>query len=414
MKIAVWHNLPSGGGKRALFNHVRGLVERGHTVEAWCPPTADQTYLPLSDIVREHVVPLRSPFQTRWQQARRKLSGGLEVAGNVAAMQEHSQECARQIEQGGFDVLLANSCQEFAAPFIGRHVHLPKALYLQEPFREFYEARPELAWIALDAGRAPRWIGARVRAARKLQNRQLQAREELTNARAFDRLLVNSYFSRESLLRAYNLSAQVCYLGIDTGLFQGAEPPEREDFVVGIGSFQQGKNIGFVVDALAAMPAPRPRLVWIGNSDFGGHLAQMQARAQAGGVELEARLRASDAEIVGLLHRAFAMVYAPRLEPFGYAPLEANACGLPVVAVAEGGVRETVRDGETGLLVAPDPQAMAAAVGLLRRDPAQARALGWRGQQVVREQWSVAASVDRLERHLAWLCQKEDACPRPA
>ena len=57
MKIAVWHNLPSGGGKRALYNHVRGLRERGHTLESWCPPTADQNYLPLSELIAEHVVP---------------------------------------------------------------------------------------------------------------------------------------------------------------------------------------------------------------------------------------------------------------------------------------------------------------------------------------------------------------------
>ena len=42
------------------------------------------------------------------------------------------------------------------------------------------------------------------------------------------------------------------------------------------------------------------------------------------------------------IHSTAAMLYAPRLEPFGLAPLEANACGLPVIAVPEGGVRETV------------------------------------------------------------------------
>ena len=57
MRIAVWNNLPSGGGKRALYHHVKGLVERGHHVESWCPPTADRTYLPLSELVEEHVVP---------------------------------------------------------------------------------------------------------------------------------------------------------------------------------------------------------------------------------------------------------------------------------------------------------------------------------------------------------------------
>jgi hypothetical protein len=61
MKIAVWHNLPSGGSKRALYDHVRGLVTRGHIVEAWCPQTADPNYLPLRGIVREHILPLDWP-----------------------------------------------------------------------------------------------------------------------------------------------------------------------------------------------------------------------------------------------------------------------------------------------------------------------------------------------------------------
>jgi len=41
MRIAVWHNLPSGGAKRALYDHVRGLVDRGHSIESWCLPTSD-------------------------------------------------------------------------------------------------------------------------------------------------------------------------------------------------------------------------------------------------------------------------------------------------------------------------------------------------------------------------------------
>jgi len=45
------------------------------------------------------------------------------------------------------------------------------------------------------------------------------------------------------------------------------------------------------------------------------------------------------------------MVYSARLEPFGLAPLEANACATPVVAVAEGGVRESIRNGVNGVLI---------------------------------------------------------------
>jgi glycosyltransferase involved in cell wall biosynthesis len=94
------------------------------------------------------------------------------------------------------------------------------------------------------------------------------------------------------------------------------------------------------------------------------------------------------------------MLYCSRLEPFGFAPLEANACGVPVVAVAEGGVRETVVDGVNGLLVDNDPRAAAAAVARLLDDPEYARRMGQSARREVAGKWSVAASVERLERKL--------------
>ena len=97
---------------------------------------------------------------------------------------------------------------------------------------------------------------------------------------------------------------------------------------------------------------------------------------------------------------ALVMVYAPRLEPFGLAPLEANACGLPVVAVAEGGVRETIIDQVNGLLVDCNPAAMGATIQRLRDDPALARQLGAAGRKLVEANWGVEQATDRLERQL--------------
>src|SRR6476660_8489805 len=69
MRIAIWHNLPSGGGKRALYNQIRGFLKRGHEVESWCPPTADQKYFPFGEIIPEHVMPLD------WVSNEKDLSG---------------------------------------------------------------------------------------------------------------------------------------------------------------------------------------------------------------------------------------------------------------------------------------------------------------------------------------------------
>jgi glycosyltransferase involved in cell wall biosynthesis len=413
MKIAVWHNLPSGGGKRALYYHVRGLVERGHTVEAWCPPTADQSYLPLSDLVPEHIVPLAWQPRRPRDPLRRAWANYGNMVAKLAAMDRHCRACAAEIERRGFDLLFANGDQEFLVSPIGQYVRIPSVLYLQEPYRPLYEAMPRLLWAALPApawrrfspGYAVRFLHDLI----KVQAARVQAREEQRNAAVYDRILVNSLFSRESIIRAYGLDAFVCYLGVDTDLFV-PQPGPREPVVLGLGTLAPAKNPAFIIRAVSQMAAPRPRLVWIANAAIPTYLAELEELARAHQVTFEPKLRITDGELVALLNRATVLAYAPRLEPFGFAPLEANACSLPVAAVAEGGVRETVVDGMNGLLVAHDPAAMAAALAHLLADPAYARQLGGQGRAWVETRWSLTAAIDRLETHLhAVVAQRESA-----
>lgn len=408
MKIAVWYNLPSGGAKRALYYHVRGLVERGHTVEAWCPPIKGHSTLPLGEMIEEHVVPLD------WKPGRFdeyvKRTPILEQdirsteLSKLKAQDEHCRRCGDEINRGGFDVLFANTTVIQAVSSIGRYVETAKVLYLQEPSRGFYEAGPNgLPWLAIPsrerAWLRPRYVAWRLINSFGIRQFRTLAREEYLSAKAFDEILVNSYFSRESVLRAYGLDSKVCYLGVDTELFVNRRL-ERENFVVGLGEINRHKNVRFVIEALGRVRPPRPRLVWVGNATYSNYLEEMRQLAASLGVDFEPRVQITDDELVTLLNRAALMAYAPRLEPFGFAPLEANACGTPVVAVAEGGVRETVVDDYSGLLVAPEPQAMADAIERLLNDKAYAQQLGENGARMVSEKWSLAASVDRIERYL--------------
>jgi glycosyltransferase involved in cell wall biosynthesis len=243
-------------------------------------------------------------------------------------------------------------------------------------------------------------LRGRLRDALRVHGLRLQAREEQASAAAFDVILVNSHYSRESVLRAYGLEAKVCYLGIDTAQFARRDVP-KQNLVVGIGALVREKNVHFIIEALAAVAPPRPRLVWIGNVAVPPYLDWLKQLAHDRGVEFEPRVRVTDEELLDTLGRAIALVYAPRLEPFGLAPLEANACGVPVVAVAEGGVRETVEDGVNGILVEPEPPAMARAIERLRDDPGLAQRLGASAYHRVRERWSLPAAIDRLEARFA-------------
>jgi len=240
----------------------------------------------------------------------------------------------------------------------------------------------------------------------RTQQLRILARDERLNASAFDLILVNSYFSREGLLRIYGLDSRVCYLGVDTKLFVNHRYP-RENFVVSVGALGRHKNVELIIEAVSKMTAPRPRLMWIANTGWDEYYGEMRNLAESRDVTFEARLNVSDTELVETLNRATAMVYAPRLEPFGLAPLEASACGLPVVAVAEGGVRESVIDGLNGLLVQHQPEAIAHAIQRLVQDKNLAAQLSENGSKIVEEKWSVNSAVERLERQLTEVATPE-------
>lgn len=401
MKIAVWHNLPSGGGKRALYYHVRGLVERGHQVSCWCLDSADQSYLPLSEFAPERVV----------ANERKKPRAGItswlapSYSEAIARMQEFDEACRRCAEEmsaGDFDLVFANSSVGFHVPFIMRHLRMKKVLYLQEPCRFLYEAAPDLPWVssASDDLRSALIDPQKILATfPNLQTLRLRAKQEWLNVQDCDRVLVNSYFSRESVLRAYGVAARVCYLGVDTSLFRNLNL-ERENFIVGVGSIDPIKHIDLAINAVALLPEPRPPLIWVANSGSRSYRDTITELARSSGVELRIRDAISDSELVDTLNRAALLLCTPRLEPFGFGVLEANACGLPVVAVAEGGLRETVDHARTGLLVDPEPESIAKAVGQLLGDPALARKMGETGVAYVAQNWAVEKSVDRLEENL--------------
>lgn len=382
-----------------------GLGRKGHRLESWCPPTADRTYLPLDGLMPEHVVPY-APLAPR----RRDLAvpGRRGQRKHFLAMDRHVRACAEAINAGGFDVLLAANCWFFAVTGIGRHVTIPKLLYCQEPCRRHYEA--EFGLTA--AGARPRIFGngsvlraARAWAGRVLTDywRDTAIADEREGAAAFDLILANSAYSRESLLRSYGLDSRVCYLGINAGMFQQTGPERaRERFVIGLGALQPHKDAGAAIEAIATLPVEeRPPLVWIGNMADTRYAERMRALAERLGVVFTPLTRVTDEVLVDYLSRAAVMLYTSRMEPFGFAPLEANACGTPVVAVAEGGVRETILPGVNGLLVPDrDPRALGRALREVLNDGALARRLGENGRQRVRSMWTWDACVDRLEQSL--------------
>jgi D-inositol-3-phosphate glycosyltransferase len=186
--------------------------------------------------------------------------------------------------------------------------------------------------------------------------------------------------------------------GVDVSLFRPAGPAEGRASgthrLVVLSRLVERKGIGNVVTALAELPGVE--LVVAGGRDAAdlgrdAEADRLRRLAREIGVEdrVELRGRIERSAVPALLRSADVVVSVPWYEPFGIVPLEAMACGIPVVASAVGGLVDTVVHGVTGLHVPPRrPDLVAEAVRSLLADPALRTRLGEAGWERVRTRYS--------------------------
>ncbi|MEV6909120.1 glycosyltransferase [Amycolatopsis sp. NPDC051071] len=164
--------------------------------------------------------------------------------------------------------------------------------------------------------------------------------------------------------------------------------------IVSVGRLVPRKGFDNVITALAGLPATE--LVIAGGPGSGKlendeEARRLRAIAERVGVSDRVHMpgQISRDEMPSLMRSADAVVCTPWYEPFGIVPLEAMACGVPVVAAAVGGLTDTVVDGATGLLVPPqNPKGLATALRRLLEDASLREAYGLAGADRVRARYS--------------------------
>ncbi|WP_461173730.1 glycosyltransferase [Arthrobacter sp. Z1-9] len=201
--------------------------------------------------------------------------------------------------------------------------------------------------------------------------------------------------------------------GVDLGFFSAeghVAARKRTHRILSVGRLVPRKGVDLVIRALPYLREAGfddvELLIVGGGGDSGALHADPEVRRL---MDLAAELGVTDqvslqgqvsrGEMPGIFRSADAVVCAPWYEPFGIVPLEAMACGVPVVAAAVGGLRDTVVDHGTGLHVPPrDPEAIASALSLLLANPTLRVELGSAGKKRARTRYSwdrVAAETEK-------------------
>ena len=262
-----------------------------------------------------------------------------------------------QFDLDPYDLVISSShCAAKAVVPAGRARHLT---YCHSPMR--------YAWDQFDAYFGPARVGP---LASRWVYRPIMARLarwDAATASRVDRFVANSAHVAARIRRYYNREATVVYPPVDTVFYHPADVAPGSHLLI-VSALVPYKRIELAIAACGRLGA-RLRIVGDGPE---------RARLEAGaGPTVEFLGRLGDEALRDEYRRALA-VLLPGEEDFGIVPVEAHACGRPVVALARGGARETVVDGDNGVLFdAPDVPALVSAIERVARehfDPVRIRA----------------------------------------
>ena len=218
------------------------------------------------------------------------------------------------------------------------YVHTPMR-YVWDQFNTYFR-QPRTSW--------PVRIGA------ELMRPYLQ-RWDRNTAKRVDTFLCNSNNIRKKILEYYGRESQVIYPPVDLSRFKPGDT--KADYYLMVGAFAPNKRVDLAVHAFNKLKLPLK---------ISGSGQDEEYCRSIAGETIEFLGTLSNEKLLELYQQARALVF-PGEDDFGITPLEAQACGTPVIAFAAGGVLETVTD-QTGLFFKEQKvEALVKAVEIMER-----------------------------------------------
>lgn len=361
MKVAVVHDwLVTCGGAERVLEEILGQFPHADlfAVVDFLPPE-------LRGVVQHKQV--RTSFIQKLPAARSRYRGYLPLMPLAV----------EQFDLSGYDLVISSSHAVAKGVLTGPdQLHLS---YVHTPIRYAWDLQHQyLRESGLDRGIKgwlAKWMLHRIRL------------WDLRTVNGVDRFVANSHFIARRIRKVYGRRATVIYPPVDVESFPLREA--KEDFYLTASRMVPYKRIDLIVDAFARMPDRK--LVVIGD---GPEFSRIKGRG-AGNVTIMGYQ--PHAVLRDFMQRAQAFVFAAE-EDFGIAPVEAQACGTPVIAYGKGGVLETVvgLDGEkpTGLFFPEQSVAsLVAAIDSFERERERIRPISCREN-------AIRFSRDRFRREL--------------
>ena len=272
---------------------------------------------------RENIGPLKhADIRTTYLQTPYRLSGKHQW------LLPWMPQAIESINLHGYDTILSSSHaigKGIIPPSTARHI-----CYCHTPMRYAWEMEDEY----LDDFNIPQFLRRAIK--QKLKHIR---RWDMTSAMRVDTFIANSTTTQKRIARVYNRDSIVIHPPVSERFFEYISTSVSKDYYLAIGRLVPYKRFDLLIETANRLKLP---LKIAGSGQEGAKLKAMA------GPTVEMLGFVPDSDLPDLYSNARALLF-PQFEDAGVVPLEAQACGTPVIAYGKGGVLDTIKNGETGL-----------------------------------------------------------------
>lgn len=310
----MFHELNFGGAKRAVMEFAKRL-KKNHVVDLYYVDESRDNRI--EDFFNNIYF---YKFDSKiWQGNNWKIRLYKDTIELIKLYKLH-KKISQDILSKKYDYIFVHPSRFTQAPFLLSILKNKCIYYCEEPLRIVYDS----------------FVSSNIKSISfpknlyEMLNRRTRKWIDLKNCKNAKIVLANSNFSKDFIKKAYGIEAKVCYLGVDANFFKSQNIKKSID-VLFVGNKKEYDLLNSSLKFFKTKP-------------------KVQAIFRDNG-----RLSISDRTLVEIYNKSKVLVALNKNEPFGLILLEAASCGVPVIAVDEGGYKESVIDSKTGFLTSRDP-----------------------------------------------------------
>ncbi|MFH0943406.1 MAG: glycosyltransferase [Candidatus Beckwithbacteria bacterium] len=265
---------------------------------------------------------------------------------NFISLSRYHRLLAQTIDQQGFNLCLVHPDWLTQAPYLLKYLKTPSIYYCEELLRIAYE--PELGIPESLTG---------YKRVYEILTRKLRQYIDKTNAQKATRIYTSSKYIQNLIYTHYHRSSQICPPGVDTNVFKPIKIKPCQVLFIGEKAPINGWSLA------SKLPL---KLKVIDKQNL------------------------TDQQLAKEYSKSFCTLCLGHREPFGLVSLESQACQTPVIALNQGGYKETVLDQKTGFLIPQNFKTLLTKVNLLIQNPQIRAKMGKQGRQQMKLKFSWA------------------------